>query len=147
MGKSWPIDPMLNPNRPPTKEDLEDFLGVGRYRRFHAIYKELVNLKLADRFVWSDLDKSWFLRFYYGKTPIFSIRWEVDYFYAHLVLEEEDFRKIARHKGITPEALALLQENPPNPTKRTTSVEANLEMMKEQEAFFELLPVLLRTLG
>ncbi|UCD38754.1 MAG: hypothetical protein JSW54_04545, partial [Fidelibacterota bacterium] len=73
-------DPMLNPNRPPTKEDLEDFLGVGRYRRFDAIYQELISLKLDGRVVWSDLDKNWFLRFYYGKTPIFAIRWGIDYF-------------------------------------------------------------------
>ncbi len=142
-----PIDPMLNPNRAPTKKDLEDFLGVGRYRRFDLIYDELFNLKLDARFVWSELDKIWFIRFYIGKAPIFSIHWGVDYFYAYLSLETKSYKKVVRHKDITPEALGLLQKNPPNPIKHTTRVEANLEMMKEQEAFFQLLPVLIQTLG
>ena len=142
-----PIDPMLNPNRPPTKEDLEDFLGVGRYRRFDAIYQELISLKLDGRLVWSDLDKNWFLRLYHGKTPIFNIRWGVDYFYAQLVLEAEQYKKIARHKDITPNALGLLKKSLSNPTKQSTRVEANLERMNQQEAFFELLPLLIRVLG
>jgi|GEM_PF-4068492 len=142
-----PIDPMLNPNRTPTKKDLEDFLGVSRYRRFDAIYEELVGLKLRARFVWSEPDKIWFIRFYSGKAPIFSIRWGIDFFYAYLILEAKYSKKIARHKDITPDALELLQKNPSNPIKHTTGVEANLEMMKEQEAFFHLLPVLIRELG
>ena len=142
-----PIDHLHNSNRTPTKEDLEDFLGIGRYRRFDLIYDELFNLKLDAKFVWSELDKIWFIRFYTGKAPIFSIHWGVDYFYASLILDTKHYTKAARHKDITPEALGLLQKNPPNPIKHTTSVEANLERMKEQEAFFELLPVLIRVLG
>ncbi len=142
-----PIDPMHNPNRPPTKEDLEDFLGLGRYRRFDVLYEELIGMKLDARFVWSELEKIWFIRFYSGKAPIFSIRWGIDYFYAYIALEDKHYKKIARHKDITPDALELLQKNPSNPIKKTISVEANLEMMKEQEAFFQLLPVLIRVLG
>ncbi|UCH61699.1 MAG: DUF3788 family protein [Fidelibacterota bacterium] len=141
-----PIDPMLNPNRPPTKEDLEDFLGISRYRRFDAIYKELIGLNLDARCVWSELDKIWFIHFYSGKAPIFSIRWGVDYFYAHLSLEAKHYTKVAQQKNITPDALELLQKSPTNPTKKIKRIEANLEMMKDQEAFLQLLPALIRVL-
>ncbi len=97
--------------------------------------------------MWSELDKIWSIRFYSGKAPIFSIRWGIDFFYAYLTLEAKYSKKIARHKDITPDALELLRKNPSNPMKHTTRVEANLEMMKEQEAFFQLLPVLIRELG
>ncbi len=141
------IDPLHNSSKPPSKEDLEDFLGISRYRRFDLIYEELISLKLDDKFMWSELDKIWFIRFYTGKVPIFSIRWGIDFFYAYLTLEAKYSKKIARHKDITPDALELLRKNPSNPMKHTTGVEANLEMMKEQEAFFQLLPVLIRVLG
>ncbi len=142
-----PVDHLHNPNRTPSKEDLEDFLGLGRYRRFDLIYEELFNLKLDARFVWSELDKIWFIRFFSGKAPIFSVYWGIDYFYAYLVLEARQNKKVVKHKDITHDALNLLQTNPPNPLKHTVRVEANLEMMKEQEAFFQLLPVLIQVLG
>ncbi len=140
-------EPFLNPDSTPTKKDLEDFLGVSRYRRFEAIYDELREMDLDARMVWNDLDKNWSLRIYKGKTPIFSIRWGIDYFYAYLVLKTEDYQRIARHKNITSDALELLQKHPPIPTQRTTPIEANLEMMREQEGFFELLPVLIKVLA
>ncbi len=142
-----PIDHLHNPDRTPSKEDLEDFLGLGRYRRFDLIYEELFNLKLDAKFVWSELDKIWFIRFYAGKAPIFSIHWGIDYFYASLSLETKSYKKVGQHKDITPDALGLIQKNPPNPIKHTTPVEANLEVMREQEAFFQLLPVLIQVLG
>ena len=71
----------------------------------------------------------------------------MDYFYAYLTLKTKHYTKVARHKNITPDALELLQKSPSNPTKQVKRVEANLEIMKEQEAFLQLLPVLIRVLG
>lgn len=142
-----PIDPILNPDATPTKEDLEDFLGIGRYRRFNAIYDEFIDAGLDAQFYWSDLAKAWLMRFYRGKKPIFNIRWGVDYFYAQLFLDTKQYTKIARHKSTTPDVLKLLQRNSPNQTSHRTLVEANLEMINDQEAFIKLLPGLIRILG
>ncbi|UCH09794.1 MAG: DUF3788 family protein [Fidelibacterota bacterium] len=138
--------PLLNPDKQPTKEDLEDYLGVGRYRRFEAIYDELVESNLEGQFRWSDLDKSWLLHFYKGKTPLFSIRWGIDYFYAYFILKIDDYKKIIRQESISSDARYLLQKKPPMHMKQQTPVEANLEMAREQEGFFDLLPTLIKVL-
>ncbi|MFC1481119.1 hypothetical protein ACFL6E_02610 [Candidatus Neomarinimicrobiota bacterium] len=39
----------------PTKEVLEDMMGPGRYRRFDAVYRALVDLDISAAVVW---DKS-----------------------------------------------------------------------------------------
>jgi hypothetical protein len=140
-------NPLLDPDRQPTKEDLEEFLGRGRYRRFEAIYDELVEMDLKGLFVWSELDKSWRLPFQKGKTTIFSIRWGIDYFYAYFILRTEDYKKIIRQENITPDARHLLQKKPPMHMKQQTPVEANLEMAREQEGFFDLLPTLIKTVA
>ncbi|UCD38491.1 MAG: hypothetical protein JSW54_03160 [Fidelibacterota bacterium] len=140
-------NPLQNPKSTPTKKDLEDFLGFGRYRRFDAIYRELVAMGLAGKFVWNDIDKNWSLHFYRGKTHIFSIRWGIDYFYSRLVLDSEVYKKVFGHKDLTDEACELLQRNPHNPTKRSMPVEANLEKIRDQDGFFELLPVLIKVLA
>ncbi|MFB0515740.1 MAG: hypothetical protein ACETWG_03940 [Candidatus Neomarinimicrobiota bacterium] len=141
------VNPLLTPDSAPTKGDLEDFLGVGRYRRFDAIYSDLVKMGLDGMFVWSDLDKIWSLRFDYGKVPIFAIRWGIDFFYAYLVLTSDSYTEVIRHKAITPDARQLLKKHPPNQARRTMPVEANLERINEQEAFLELLPVLIKVLA
>lgn len=139
-------DPLTNPRSEPTKEDLEEFLRPGRYHRFDTIYEELIEIGLTAKMVWSKPDKQWHHSFSYKKQPIFTIRWGIDYFYVLLVLKSDDYLKVARSKDITSDAAELLRRYPPNPMKGTTRVEANMEIMRDQEAFFELLPLLLRKL-
>jgi hypothetical protein len=122
-------------------------MGPGRYHRFEKVYDELVELKLAGQFVWNDFDKNWSLRFLAGEKPIFTIRWGIDFFYAHLILKEEIFTQILRQKDITEDATRLVRKHPLNQTNRTVRIEANLEKMVEQEGFFDLLPILLKLLG
>ena len=137
---------MANRKRVPTKEDLEEFLGPPRYRRFDLIYNEIIDLGLDPHMSWNELDKIWYLGFRRGKTPLFTLRWGIDFFYAHAVIHLNNYTRVARDKDITPDALAILQMNPPNQTKHTVTFEANLEKMREQEGFFELLPVMIRVL-
>lgn len=139
-------DPLANPRSVPTKKDLENYLGPGRYHRFDTIYEELIEAGLIAAMVWSKQDQQWHHSFSYKKQPIFTIRWGIDYFYVLLVLKSNDYLKVARSKDITPDAAGLLRRYPPNQMKGTTRIEANMEIMKDQEAFFELLPVLLREL-
>lgn len=141
------VNPMHNPKSAPTKDDLEHFLGLGRYRRFEIVYDELIAMDLSAQMVWSELEKSWFIRFHHGKAPIFSIKWGIDNFYAYLDLKIKDQQQVVRHKEITSGARDLLQRNPPNRTKSTIPIEANLEMMRDQEEFLELLPVLIKVLA
>ena len=138
---------MVNRKRAPTKEDLEEFLGVPRYRRFDLIYNELIGLGLDPYMTWNEPDKMWYMGFKRGKTLLFSIRWGIDFFYAHGVIDLDNYKGVARDKEITPDALAILQKNPPNQTNQTLTLEANLEKMREQEGFFELLPVMIRVLS
>jgi hypothetical protein len=139
--------PITNPKSSPTKEDLEDFLGRGRYQRFERVYNELVDTGLAAQFVWNEFDKSWSLRFLSGKKPLFTIRWGIDFFYAQLVLKETVVTEIVRHKDLTQDALRVVRKHSPNTANRTLRIEANLEKMSEQEGFFELLPILVELLG
>ncbi len=138
--------PLTNPRSVPTKEDLEEFLGPGRYHRFDVIYEELIEMDLTAKMVWSKQDNQWHHSFSYKKQPIFTIRWGIDYFYVLLVLKSGDYLKVARSKDITPDAAELLRRYPPNQMKGSTRIEANMEIIKDQEAFFDLLPVLLREL-
>ncbi|UCH11358.1 MAG: DUF3788 family protein [Fidelibacterota bacterium] len=140
-------NPITNPKSRPTKGDLEDFLGRGRYQRFEKIYDELVELGLEGQFLWNKFDKNWSLRFLDGKKPLFKIRWGIDYFYAYLILQEDTAARIVRHKKITPDALRLVRKHSPNAASRTVRIEANLEKIVEQEGFFDLLPILLKLLG
>lgn len=137
-------NPLTDPKVIPTKELLEDYLGLGRYRRFEAIYDELIEMGLKARLIWSDQAKSWFHRFYYKKIPIFNIIWGIDYFYAAVILKEDEYSRLFRDKGkLKPDAAELLKRNPPNKLKGTVRVEANMEKMSDHEAFFDLLPVLI----
>ena len=139
-------NPLANPRSVPTKKDLENYLGPGRYHRFDTIYEELKETSLTVKMVWSKQDKQWHHSFSYKKQPVFSIRWGIDFFYVLLVLKSDDYLKLARNKDITPDAADLLRKYPPNPTSKTSRIEANMEIMRDQEAFFELLPVLLKEL-
>ena len=139
-------DLLTNPRSVPSKEDLEDYLGPGRYRRFDKVYEELIEMDFRAAMVWSKQDEQWHHSFSFKKRPIFTIRWGLDYFYVLLILELADYLKVARSKDITPDAAELLRRYPPNQTRKITRIEANMEIMKDQEAFFELLPVLLREL-
>ncbi|MCH8326959.1 MAG: hypothetical protein IID15_00355, partial [Candidatus Marinimicrobia bacterium] len=76
----------------PTKEDIEEYLGPGRYRRFDSIYKEIISLKFAARMRWNKHESNWFHQFYYmGEKPLFSIRWGIDYFYGYLILPSKEY--------------------------------------------------------
>ena len=110
------------------------------------IYEELLELGLTAAMVWGEQDKQWHHRFSYKKQSIFTIRWGIDFFYVLLVLNSDDYLKIARNKDVTPDAAELLRKYPPNPTRKISRVEANMEIMRDQEAFFDLLPVLLKEL-
>ncbi len=138
-------DSMTNPRKNPTKEDLKEFLGVARYRRFKLIYDELANMKYAAKMVWHEPDKHWIMRFYYSKIPLFSIHWGVDNFYAGMVLKNQVYQQLLKQDGLSRDTQSLLEKCTPNRMKGTTRVEANLEMMKENEGFFGLLPMLIKS--
>jgi len=131
----------------PTKEDLEDYLGPGRFRRFDAIYDEIVSLHFDAQLKWNKHESSWFHQFYYlGKKPLFSIRWGIDYFYGYLVISSKEYMKITKHSEMTDYSLSLVRKYPENRNKGTVRIEANLEKMNEQEGFFDLIPVLIKVL-
>ena len=137
---------MGNPKRIPAKEDIEDYLGSRRFRRIDLIHKELIELGLVPKMAWHDQDRLWYLAFQRSKKSLFSIYWGLDFFYAHLILSINDYKLLARDRAITPDALAILQKNPPNQTQQNVVIEANLENMRALEGFFELLPVMIRVL-
>lgn len=137
---------MANPKRIPAKEDIEEYLGVSRFRRFDLIYKELIELGLVPKMEWHVQDQLWYLAFQRSKKSLFSIYWGIDFFYAHLILSTDDYKLVARDKAITPDALTVLQKNPPNQTQQNVRIEANLENMRALEGFLELLPVMIRLL-
>lgn len=137
-------NPLTIKNTPLSKETLEDYLGLGRYRRFDAIYEELVERrKLTAKTIWSDQDSSWFYGFYASDKPIFSIKWGVDYFYSSVLLTEREYLRIVRNKKITSEALELMHRHKINKMKGTARIETNLEIMSEQHAFFDLVHILI----
>lgn len=137
-------NPLSIKDIPITKESLEIYLGLGRYRRFDAIYEELVERrKLTAKTIWSDQDSSWFYGFYASDKPIFSIKWGVDYFYSSVLLTEGEYLRIVRNKKITPEALELMHRHKINKVKGTARIETNLEIMSEQHAFFDLVHILI----
>jgi hypothetical protein len=139
-------NPLIDPHTEPTKEDLEDWLGLSRYRRFEAIYNELVDNDLDPSMVWSDRERSWYHSFEKGKKELFGIKWGIDHFYALLVLSEDDYSKLIRHEKLSPESRVLLQRFGPRPPHRKARVEANLEKMRDQEAFLELVPLMVEIL-
>ena len=140
------MNPLENARAVPTKEDLEDFLGPGRYRRFDTVYEELIDMDIIAKVEWNKQNKQWFHKFSFKDRSIFTIRWGIDYFYALLVLDSNSYLKISRSENLTPGAAKLIRKFPANQLKGTTRIEANLETINEQEAFFELLPLLLKEL-
>ena len=141
------MNPLEYNAMPPTKEDLEDYLGLGRYRRFDKIYNEILSLHFDAKLQWSKNENSWFHQFYYrGKKPLFSIRWGIDYFYGYLILSSKDYIKITNHPKMTEYSLSVVRKFPENRAKRMVRIEANLEKMNEQEGFFDLIPALIDVL-
>ncbi len=137
-------NPLTRKNVRLTKELLEDYLGLGRYRRFESIYDELVeNRKMTGKTHWSDQDSSWFYGFYASGKPIFSIKWGHDYYFASVLLKDFEYLNIVRNNDITPEALELMHKHKINQMKGTALIEVNLEIMSEQHAFFDLLNILI----
>ena len=134
-------NPLTNPKAIPTKDELQEYLGPSRYRRFEVVYDELVDLKLTPKLLWSDLGQSWFHVFYLKKKAIFTIEWGIDYFSACVSLNTQQYTQLVRDEKIAPDAKALVQKS--SQSRGVTRVEANLEHSKEQEAFFDLLPLLL----
>ena len=139
-------NPLINPDTEPTKEDLEDWLGPSRYRRFEVVYDELIDNDLDPKMVWSDREGSWYHQFDKGKRELFSIKWGVDHFYALLILSEDDYMKLVRHEDLQPDSRVLLQRFGPKPPHRNARVEANLERMSDQEAFLDLIPLMIKVL-
>ncbi len=138
-------NPLQDGTRKPTKEDLEDYLGPGRFRRFDSVYNETVNMGFDAQLIWSKNDNNWYYRFYYkGKSHLFDILWGYDYFYTLIVLKSNDYLKLTRHPDITTDALTLIRKYPENKVRKTVRVEANMEKMNEQEGFFDLLPLLIK---
>ena len=140
-------NPLINPDTEPTKEDLEDWLGLSRYRRFEVVYDELIDNGLESKMVWSDRDGSWYHQFDQGKRELFSIKWGVDHYYALLILSEDDYMNLVRHEKLPPDSRVLLQRfGPKPPHHRNARIEANLERMSDQEAFLDLIPVMMKVL-
>ena len=141
-------NPLEYKDKVPTKEDLEDYLGPGRFRRFDSVYEEIIDLDFDAKLLWSKHDKSWFHRFFYkGKTALFDIIFGHDFFYTLLVIDKKKYLKITNDKAVTQYALELVRKFPENRMKETVRVEANMEKMNEQEAFFDLLPLLIKYLA
>ena len=137
-------NPLHDAKSVPSKEELQVFLGPARYRRFEVVYDELVDLDLTPKLQWSDAGRSWFHAFYYRKKPIFNIEWGIDYFYASISLNPALLSQLVRDDTIASDTKALLQHGIAQQSKGLIQVEANLEHSKEQEAFFDLLPILLK---
>lgn len=135
-------NPLIDPKAVPTKEELQEYLGPSRYRRFEVVYDELLDLKFTPKLQWSDLGQSWYHAFYYKKKIIFTIEWGIDYFSACLTLNTEQYTQLVRNENIAADARALVQKS--SQSRGVTRIEANLEHSKEQEAFFDLLPLLLQ---
>lgn len=139
-----PENPLQNAKATPSKEDLQEYLGPARYRRFEAVYDELVDMDLTPKLQWSDAGRSWFHAFYFRKKPVFNIEWGIDYFYASISLKQALLAQLVRDDRIASDARALLRRGSANQSSGMILVEANLEHSKEQEAFFNLLPLLLK---
>ena len=68
----------------------------------------------------------------------------IDYFYASISLNQALFSQLVRDGTIGPDAKELLQRGSAKQSSGGIQVEANLELSKEQEAFFDLLPLLMK---
>ncbi|MEE9464518.1 MAG: hypothetical protein V3W14_02935 [Candidatus Neomarinimicrobiota bacterium] len=134
-------NPLHDSRSIPTKEDLEEYLGPSRYRRFEVVYDELVDLNFTPKLIWSALERSWHHSFFQKHKPIFTIEWGIDYFFACFTLLPAQYSQLIRHEKITRDGKELLQGSAQ--TRNGIKVEANLEHSKEQEAFFDVLPLLL----
>ena len=137
-----PRNPLTNPKAIPTKEELEEHLGPSRYRRFEVVYDELVDLKFTPKLLWSEVGQSWFHVFHFKKKAIFTIEWGIDYFSACVNLNSQQYTHLVRDEKIASDAKELVQKS--TQSRGVARVEANLEHSKEQEAFFDLLPLLLK---
>ncbi len=137
-------NPLHNDKAVPSKEELQEYLGPARYRRFEAVYDELVDLDFTAKLIWSDVDQSWCHAFHFKKKPIFCIRWGIDYFYASIDFKPADFSQLQKHDQVKPDAKQILQKGSAIQSRGIIQVEANLEHSKEQEAFFDLLPLLMK---
>lgn len=140
-------NPLENINVKPTKEDLEDYLGLGRFRRFDKIYDEMIDLDMVAKLVWDKVDNFWLFRFHYKENPLYDLKWGIDYFYTFLLLKSADYLKITNNPDMTSAALDLVRKYPENRARGEVRVEANMEKMIEQEGFFDLLPVLQKVLA
>ncbi len=128
----------------PSKEVLQEYLGPARYRRFEAVYDELVDLDFTPKLQWSDVDQSWCHAFHLKKKPIFCIRWGIDFFYACIDLKPAVYKQLQHNDKVKSDTKELLQHGSTIQSRGIIQVEANLEHSKQQEAFFDLLPLLLK---
>ncbi|MFC1746874.1 DUF3788 family protein [Candidatus Neomarinimicrobiota bacterium] len=136
-------NPFKNPEAPPNMADLEDYLGPSRFRVYATISKELTDLGLELSATWSDPTASWQFEYRYNDTPLFNMIWGVDYFYALIDLTAKDYQRIMGQKSkLSQDAIDMMQKHPPIRNMTTVHVEANLEKISDQEAFFDLVPVL-----
>ncbi|MCK4577884.1 MAG: hypothetical protein KAU50_03785 [Candidatus Marinimicrobia bacterium] len=128
--------------RAPSKEDLEEILGPARYRRFEMVYDEIIDMDLLAQIKWSKLDGSWFHAFFYEKEYLFGIKWGPDFFYTQMEVDADLCLWLQKNDQLSNDSREILLKNR-NQAKGGATVEANLEHPKEQEAFFDLLSLVL----
>ncbi len=138
------INPLKHKKIMPTKEDLAEMMGPGRYRRFDAVYEELIGLDIGAAVVWDKIEEQWYYQFHSGGVKLFQIKWGLDYFYADFTFAPKQFTNLFRHAEISKDVKSLLQANPVRTSRNTSHIELNLEKMSDQEVFFELLELQLK---
>lgn len=133
------INPLKNKKVRPTKEDLAEMMGPGRYRRFDAVYEELVGLNIGAAVVWDKVHEQWYYQFHAAGKKLFQIRWGHDYFYADIIIGPDQFNSLLRHPEASKDVTRLLQAHPVKASRNTARIELNLEKMSDQDVFFDLL--------
>lgn len=133
------INPIFNKKVRPNKEDLAEMMGPGRYRRFDAVYEELVGMDIGAAVVWDKIQEQWYYQFRSAGKDLFQIRWGHDFFFGDFTLTQKQFTNLFRHDEISADVKGLLQKNPVNTSRNSSRIELNLEKISDQEVFFELL--------
>ena len=140
------MNPLLVENSRPSMESMEKFFEPRQFQSFNKVYKELLGLGFNANLEWNKNDSTWFYRYYRNGSQLFDLRLGDDHFYAQLNLTSDDYLKISNATEMTELALKLLHKYPENRTRKLILVEAEMHKMSDQEGFFDLLPVLAKTL-
>lgn len=140
------INPIINKKIRPTKEDLAEMMGPGRYRRFDAVYEELIGMDIGAAVVWDKIQEQWYYQFRSAGVDLFQIRWGLDFFYGDFTLAPNQYTNLLRHSEVTKDVKGLLQANPVKSSRNSSHIELNLEKISDQEVFFELLELQLKVM-